>query len=201
MGNITLKASPPGARASEGPAIAGTYTGAVVVCGSAACLWSDLARLHGREFDVMAINMAGVFLPKIPRHWVSLHAELFQWMAPLRAGELVWAGDSVRVGNGCETHSIRSAPGVRHVWPFDTRGSSGMLAARIAVALGYASVILAGIPLDESRHFYDAPDAPRLNYAHRYLDPWRIEAQGWGGKVRSMSGATRDLLGGPDGHL
>lgn len=186
-----------GPRAAGLPAIAGSCSGPAIVCGSARCLWDDLAAAPAG--DLVAVNYAGIFLHDTPKHWVSIHAEAFQWMLPLRVGR-VWQGDGrLQAGQGIETHAQHQCIGVRHVWPAKRDGSSGLFAARVALALGYAPVILCGIPLDRGGHFYDQPgkSTGEGNYG-LYLDSWRGAAKyEFGGRVFSMSGATRNLLGAP----
>lgn len=87
-------------------------------------------------------------------HWVSAHPEHFYfgniWMKGLTINHS-WIGDEV-------TKPI--------VWPFTSDGSSGLLAVKIALLLGYDKIVIAGIPLDNSRRFYDHP-----NTVYNMADP------------------------------
>ena len=179
----------------------------VLICGSARCLWDDITKLGPFDGDLMAINYAGMFLHKRPQHWVSIHAECFQWMLPLMPDN-VYSPQGVMVRR-IETHSHRACRGVIHVWPKIVvrpgNGSSSLAGIRVALAMGYEQAILAGIPLDGSGHFYDPPAGLqtdpdydfRYDYAS-YLAPWVSAARDeFNGRVKSLSGKTRELLGAP----
>lgn len=95
--------------------------------------------------------------------------------------------------------------GVEYKWPFPGHGSSGLNACYVGLGMGYEELILIGIPLDNSGHYWEAPwlesrflrevppgrnpDEPRYweNAARKIFD----------GRVKSMSGRTRELLGEP----
>lgn len=75
-----------------------------------------------------------------------------------------------------------------HYWRMkgDTGGSSSLMGTKVALKyLGYDRVVLAGVPL--------------TGYYHRhFFQHWREAVPFLAGRVRSMSGHTRDLLGYPD---
>ena len=60
-------------------------------------------------------------------------------------------------------------------------GSSSLLGVLAGMAMGYAEIILAGVPLDDKKY-----RVFRLGWPH-YADQLR-------GRVRSLSGWTRDYL-------
>ena len=85
-------------------------------------------------------------------------------------------------------------------------GRFGMLggptAAIIAVALGYAPVILAGLPAEDTGHFF--PDEISVGWDERWdhgqkhiLDAWQRIADWAPGKIKSLSGNTRKIFGAP----
>ncbi|MHC5035111.1 MAG: hypothetical protein ACYTFZ_08750 [Planctomycetota bacterium] len=84
------------------------------------------------------------------------------------------------------------------VWEFNGQGSSGAGAVLAGLAMGYEDVLLAGMPLDDSGHFYDPPYI-RSNFLaeaqERYWTMLRDSV--FEGRVRSMSGRSREYLGGP----
>ena len=84
--------------------------------------------------------------------------------------------------------------------------TAGHTAAVITLLLGYAPVILMGLPADDSGHFY--PDAPinpdgleQLDYGERrgkYQDAWLwLRDNFFEGRVKSVSGNTREWLDAP----
>lgn len=201
MATIAIQYTRPGAVSQDMPKVRATAK-TVVICGSGRCLWDDLTALGPIDADLMAVNYAGIFLHK-PLHWVSVHAEDFQWMLPLRMTKVV--APQGLLCERIETHSYRSCVGVLHVWPKlimnPSNGSSSICAVRVALAMGYERAILAGVPLDGTGHFYDPPQnlwPQRLDDFSCFDDPWRQAAKHeFGGRVRSMSGLTRDILGPP----
>lgn len=200
MATMRLPAELPGEPATELPKIAGSRCGTVVIAASGPQLWDDLAALEGREFDLMAVNEAGIYIPARPQHWVSLHPEKFQWMLPLRR-DVSFGPAGLHVGVPIHTHSVRACAGVMHVWPTSyvsvRDGGSGLAACRIALGLGYEVGILAGMPIDGSRHFFDPPGPQGLDFGV-YLGAFRAAARNeFRGRIRSMSGKTRELLGAP----
>lgn len=201
MTTIRLPAELPIGEATETPKIAGRYKGTAIVLGCGPTVWEDLARLSGIEADIIAVNEVGIFLPQKPVHWVSLHAECFQWMLPLRK-DFIFDSNGLHMGGPINTHSIHRCAGVMHVWPKlevpPGDGGSALAACRIGFRLGYEREILAGIPLDGRRHFYDPPSFVSPVEFECYLGAFKGAARNeFRGRVTSMSGKTRELLGAP----
>lgn len=188
--------------------VAGIFSGRIAICASARCLWEDLRSLKEKwagSFHVMAVKMAGLFLPMPIQHWAGQHGERFQLMLPLRGYHLY--RNAPHAETKCMIHSERPWPKVTHVWPGRNHGTSALFATRVALALGYDEVVLCGTPLDGSGRFYDAPwanggglgpDAGRLGGVELLdMSEWERHAKNvFDGRVKSMSGKTRELLGG-----
>lgn len=170
-----------------------------LVIGGADCIWRDVAALEamlGHEWDglVIAANDVGVHWPRRLDHLVSLHAEkLARWRE-----ERVKAGRTDRV----ETWGRSSYKSVDHAfrpWP---GGSSGMYAVTVALHLRCTRIVLCGVPMTKDPHFAESkvhPVGKRWTQADAHWRAWR-KPENLGrmrGKVRSMSGRTRMLLGGP----
>lgn len=188
------------------PEIAGTYSGRVLICGSGRCLWDDLQRaLDLGAADIMAVKQAGIYMPIPIQHWVGAHGERFQWMVPLRRdgyhfrGRPSATGDrEIRVNKPrTHVHSERYWPMVDHAWPGPLAGTSALFGARVGVALGYEEAILCGVPLDGTGRFYEAPWDKGVDLNVVDMKEWEQFVPVFNGRVRSMSGRTRDLLGGP----
>lgn len=164
----------------------------VIVAGTAPCLFRDLAECP-RGVPIIGVNYAGLLLTGVA-HIVSYHATAAGLIAQLRA----CAQHSLKDPAPPEVHSTAAAPGVTRVWPEPDGGggSSGLFGVRVALGLGYARVILAGMPLDDSGRFYDPPGVRKLDFAAHYLDTWVKALPDFAGRVVSCSGLTKTLLGG-----
>jgi len=132
---------------------------ALVILGGAKSIWSDwnIARklfTSNSEFQVMAINdIACQFKARDIHHIVTLHGKM--------AGALRTVRKEKSMLEDVTTHSDKNFGGVDRVWPdvHSNGGSSAMLAAKIALLYGYRAIILCGIQLDSSGHYFDPPDA------------------------------------------
>lgn len=203
MATIKVPGELPGIESQTMPRVAGKFSGPLLICGSGRCLWDDLERLGEWPGDMMCVNLCGIFIPRKPQHWVSLHADFFQWMLPLRQqlGDVTFSAEGVHVGHVIHTHSIQHCAGVMHVWPKlfvpPGEGGSGMGAIRIGFGLGYESCVLAGMPMDGSGYFYDPPQ-PTHNHTGFFDAVRNAHISGeLRGRVKSLSGRTRELLGAP----
>jgi len=171
------------------PEIAGTYSGRILVCGGARCIWDDLAdflpEIRG-GVHVMCINDLGMHYPYSFKHWYSNSADELKVWSQARRRDL---------DNGHTLHSCN--PGAGHLWPWPGHGTSGLNAVYTALALGYDDIILCGIPLDDSGHYFDPPWRGS-NFTHEVPEMkwWKNAVQYFDGKVSSRSGRTRELLNG-----
>lgn len=204
MATVKLPAQIEGEKSEVTPVIAGTRSGALIVVGTGRTMWSDLAALSGFDAHVMAVNMAGVFLQKKPDHWGSMHGEKFQWWLPLmhdQEGGVSFSPMGLNLGKQIEIHSDRGYVGVKHVWPHGvvpTRdGGSGLWSIRVGLKMGYSPVVMAGMPLDDSGHFYDEPGKAQATHG-MFLSAFKQAVKDeFRGRVHSMSGASRDVVGAP----
>ena len=180
----------------EMPAIAGSCSGTLVIAGAGSTLWDDIRRLGDIKADWMAINEAGFALPFEFRHWASMHPQLFQHWALFR-GCKIDNGKYVPSGNW-HFHGNEKQPLVRTIWRFENQmGSSGLYGVRVGLLLGYERIILVGCPYMGPR-FFDPPWFDKIDIASECgLGPWEDFAKINNGRVRSMSGHTRRILGEP----
>ena len=176
-----------------------SYQGACIVLGTSRKAWTDLdeaismLEFNGCGYDIMAINDIAHQLRKPIKHIVSTHKEI---VGPLRQIRKVKMLEEVT------THSIKPHPGVDVAWGALT-GNSGMFAALVAILLGYEKIIVCGIGMDLTGHYYDPVD-PKANGSGMFRDGhraiWRefkrdnAEAS----RVRVMSGTQMELYGRPD---
>lgn len=171
---------------------------AALVIGGGAGVWQDLDALPraGAAFTNFVVNDIGVWFPGEVHHWVTLHHDKLPHWRGLRAVERPWGGAENIIG-----HSIHPGDGVQRIWPgiVDEGGLSGLMAVRIALLLGAERVVLAGVPVDGSGNFFRPAvcghgqhDLPFTRAA------WSRDADAlFAGRVRSLSGWTRELLGAP----
>lgn len=159
-----------------------------LIVGSAACVHEDL-RTAPETGPTIAVNRAMLDLPVKVDIGCTLHHEITRELA---------RGYSGRLFCNRGTDYVTDVLPVREEW---RNGTSGLFAVQIALHFGAKRIILAGMPIDDSPHFNVerglARGIPELVVMHR--QPWidyAIELKDAG--VRSMSGWTRELLGGPD---
>jgi len=149
-----------------------------VILGGAAGLWDDLRALGSFTGAVVAVNQAGIYYPYPIQHWATLHPE----------GLPAWIRARAERGHSLDFE----------VWteplPGWDKGSSGLHAVGMALEVGYGPVVLCGMPMTDGAHFHDASPWP---VAGEHWPAWEAQADAMRGRVFSMSGRTRDLLGAP----
>lgn len=180
------------------------HSGVVLVCGSAACLLDDLAaakRLGYGETFRIAVNGAAAYVKADALF--SQHALLLE----------KWAREQRKFHDDFEVHTagIRhrktklgiepaSMPWIDYRWQgVSSNASSGWGARRLAHAMGFDMVILCGVPLDHGP-YVNGWTGHAWRKERGAVDHYRRELGAdidWHGGCRSMSGWTRELLGGP----
>jgi len=177
------------------PPTLGRYGGPLLILGGGRCVWQDLARAAPWSGDVMAINEIGQHYAGRLRHWVTLHPEYMP-------GWLAWRlGHCMGEGARPETHSSRGEAGIDRVWPAlaSRSGTGGLAAPIVGLMLGYAPVVLGGVPMDDSGHYFDPPGHKTPEFGDGAVRAeWRqaIDVV-FAGRVTSLSGNTRAWLGAP----
>lgn len=157
----------------------------VLVVGSAQCVWDDLKAANAFQIDaIIAVNRMIRDFPLEPfdlTYGASVHPEKALGFRR----------------EGVPFVSTKPAEGVDII--YDQRphrsGTSGLYATGLALFIGARRVILAGIPVDETPHYY--PGEGLGSDLAVYRAPWQQLAQTLKGRVFSLSGWTRDLLGSP----
>jgi hypothetical protein len=155
----------------------------LIVTGSAPRVHDDIAsaRLLAPDATYMAVGLDAV----------DLYIWRLEYVATYHPQEVaaIWARRSRAGGNtDYVVISHKTADGVDIVIPFTgPSGSSALLACQAAIrVLKYAKIILCGCPLDDKKY-----QVFRLGWEHHNN---RREVMG---RVKSMSGWTRDHLGAP----
>lgn len=163
-----------------------------VILGGADCVWSDLdnAQALFTPDAVIACNHAARDYYGFVDHSVTMHPDIRDrlWIPARRAAGLPDAGQLWH-------------PRHRGAWPGSTPieskgGSSGMLCIRVALELGFDKIVLCGVPMAKLNRHYD--DHRPWIEARQYHNVWLREAPALQGRVKSMSGWTREVFGAPD---
>lgn len=156
-------------------------------------VWNDYDKVRPWKGEIMAVNDVGQHLHDRVRHWVTLHAEYAPgWMA-FRRGHLYGSGDIPM------WHGHKAKPGIDVVWEMaQLGGTSGLFAVFIGLLLGYDEIVLAGIPMNGAGHYFD-PHWYGSNFddkATKLVWEWS-KTNVFEGRVTSLSGWTKELLGAP----
>lgn len=191
----------------------------MLVVGSAPCLFDDLAAAQRRcdGFETMLVNGAALAV-EAAEHVLAGHTDKAEQFAaardkafPLAPPWLLHATYDDRKGR----QPPRPSP-VTNWWPqsrFSSGATSAGKAARIGLAMGFERVILCGCPMDGSGYFpgesagigqlracqrIGDPKKQQASTIRRYRDKMAELAAGeFKGRVFSMSGFTREVLGAP----
>lgn len=164
------------------------------VMGGANTLQADLeaAKSLVKPHTLIFTNHIGRDWEGIVPHWVTLHTEKMpKWIREredkgLPPAETFWTSNTKTIPP--EHQNLYS-----HVPSWD--GSSGLLAVTVAMWLGYEKIILCGVPLDKKACHYDDKD-PWMD-APRYRSAWTKRLKLLKGRVKSLSGWTKEILGAP----
>lgn len=139
----------------------------LLIVGTGRNVWEEVRGLPEMR-HVMCVNDMGMYWPGYVRHWYSNDTEqLIHWSKGRRRGHVQlygsgWGLHSCFKRNGPEYENV-------HYWPLPGHGSSGLVSILVGLAMGYTNITVAGVPLDNSGHFYDPPDNSQLRYESR---PW-----------------------------
>ncbi len=193
------------------PDIAGKYQGRnLVVCGDAIGIWSDLEEFGCRRdvhrgsvekngWDFLTVNKLIETFPGNVEHSYSNEPSVLVRFIAARRCEYTREFEGPR-----HTHSI--SQGTKWVWPFGGHGTSGLGAVLTGLGLGYDHIVICGMPLDDGPHngeppwrkcaFKTSEAAGNVNTGMNSHWKKAIELA-FEGRVKSMSGRTREWLGAP----
>ena len=176
----------------------------LLILGGGRCVFDDYfkAKEFFKTYEIMAINdMIGQFRLEKIHHGFCLHKRLLQANKVLR--------EEKGMGGDYTSHGITACPGVDRVWSKAYRtGESGTSSILVALHLGYTKIIVCGVPLDNSGHYWDPdvkfePTKPQwsvfnakgqMGLANEVIKRNPLAKD----RVRSMSGRTADAFGKPD---
>jgi len=141
---------------------------------------------------VVFTNHSGMIERGPVQHWATFHPELMpKWILhraknKLPKHETLWCPVEYPTPPAYTFRRVEN-------W----RGSSGMLATRVAIELGATHVVLAGVPLESAEGHFDRPWESKWYEASKYREDWLKRSEALIGRVKSMSGWTRSFLGEP----
>lgn len=176
-----------------------------LVVGCAKGVWREVyeARLLTDIHAVYCVKKAGVYWPDEFDYWVTLHPEYMPDYKRERQGFKLPNGYQVVAPPVEELSRDHRGYGVdrrvSHLWTTGVSSGSGLYAAKVAMEDGY-KVILAGCPMDDTPYFYHHKRWKTGGWTQfRDFEKGFSESRiGFGDRVRSMSGRTKELLGFPD---
>lgn len=183
------------------PKIAGQFSGSLIVCGDSSCIWRDLEEFGCRSgngvakagYEFMTVNRAVECFPGKIEHAYSNVAWVLRRFIRSRR-------DDYRDEYGDPNHTHSRTEGTEHEWPWHGGGTSGLGAILTGLALGYDYVVLAGMPLDDGPHNGEPPWR-QTRFTTEVADAdihWKnAMSYAFEGRVKSLSGRTREWLGRP----
>ncbi len=169
--------------------------------GGGSTLDDDLERFAALGIEhhgVVLCNDAGYHWPGEVDAWVSLHPnKLNQWAQRRRA--LGFPEARRMYGHIDKKAKADSCVHERVEYRFPNQsgsGSSGLFTAKVAlIDLGFDRAVFCGVPLTETPHFFAKP---MWKDAGLFRKAWMSLDDKWKDRMRSMSGWTHVLLGGPE---
>ena len=175
------------------PVVEPRYFGPVAVLGGGRTVWQDYDRAVSFGIDKFIVtNDIGSHFHGVIEHWVTLHPLYMKGWRYYRDKHTYGAGTPYR------THSVKHEAGIDHVWNTKAVSMSGTFAVWVALALGYSKVLLCGVPMDDSGHYFDHPRYITSNDNRTQRVEWENAKANWfQDRVRSFSGNTALWVGEP----
>jgi hypothetical protein len=164
-------------------------------------VWEDIRKIDYSDMDVMGVKDTIVHFPDPIHHAFSQHVDQLVHLVAIRN---MRNPSTRRQTNEIMSHTSNDTKHSSvHAWNLPGHGTSSLGAVYVGLALGYRRVVLAGCPLDDEGHYYD-PEGVKTHFIARIPDRdngprfWEHAAKHvFKGKVKSLSGRTKDLLGAP----
>lgn len=160
----------------------------VLIVASAPCVWVDLTAVAGERFDVViATSYMMRDCTRPIDYQCTLHVRDFLEMPVRHSAHVPYKKEAKRVS----VENIDVSDIVYDQVPF-RNGSSGLYCVGFALLIGGDDITLAGSPLSGADHYYGGPVPFKFN---AYRPAWEVALPQMLGKVRSLSGWTKELLG------
>lgn len=166
-----------------------------LVLGGANCVHKEAKEAiaqFGEPDQIVAVKDIGIEWPKVD-HWVSYHVDRMPRELGMRAKLGLPPPGHIWTYQGVKAPTL---PIPVHYYKI-RGGSSGLLGALVAIKV-CDKAVLAGVPMDPTqRHYHNRKNGRAWHEAALYQEHWRGMLPNIKGKVKSMSGFTRELLGAP----
>ncbi len=176
----------------------------VLITGDGHCLAEDVKafKVWNIPHDIYCVNRSLLFFEEPVQHWAAIDTEESMWFAE-------YTNQVVEAKGGVCRHTIGTIPfGFDVFWgiPKDVNperdatiwaGNTGYFAVLTALHMGYKRIILAGMPLDRTPHWYEPEDAIGPNWIGATYTQWmdfKMKVPN-ADRVRSMSGYSAFILG------
>jgi len=177
----------------------------VLITGDGSCLPKDVEVFESWKLphDLYCVNRSLLFFERQVDHWAAIDIEESGWFAENVNFKVEDHKHIVR-------HTIGSASFAYDVY-WDTSqekpdalqrrvfvGNTGYFAILTALEMGYERIVLAGMPLNMERCWYEPEEAEGPNWMGWMYVQWmdfKIKAPEKAAKVRSLSGYSEFLLG------
>ena len=176
------------------------HQGPAIVCGGAPCVFKDLESVIKiyPQAAILGVNNAAAMIPEVDHVWTQHNNYAREY--------------KLKAGRPIKIHARAEIAGdeVDYWWNnmVAIKGSSGVVAAIWARAMGFDEVIMAGIPLSNTNTGYHSryPDkkTDRVFATENSIIGWQQmvrfhKKQGRTQGIYSMSGYTRHVFGPPPG--
>ncbi len=172
-----------------------------LVVGSASCLWDDVSAAKSLcKFDaVYCVNETGIQWPEAFDVWATLHPEFMGDYKAQRASRGLPNGYQVVAPPdkelGTVGKNLKADRRISYLYPgMNSSASSGGYAAKVALEDGHDRVVLAGVPMNNSEHFRRGE---AWSQCGAFTIGFEQSVPFFAGRVRSMSGRSKELLGAP----
>jgi len=157
----------------------------LLIISTGRCVWEDLEKVKPFDgFITMAVNYMILHWPWRLDFAVSWHYDLVPLLVQVRTHR--------KHRNKPVTYGSKEGQGIDYSGRFKSGGivTSGMYAACVGLHLGYEKIVIAGVPFDDSGHFYDPPgDEFKTRFHYEKKEKTWLEVKEMAGdKIRVVSG-------------
>ena len=176
----------------------------VFITGDAACLSADCTDFESWNIPhyLYACNRSLIFHKRQVDHWCSLDVEESIWFTGYLNSNIENKKRIIRhtIGEGSLAYDMywQASKEFESKWQkMVFIANSGFFGVLTALQMGYQKIILGGMPLDNTPHYYDPPDAPGPEWLGTTYQNWmdfKIEHP-QADCVRSMGGYSALILG------
>ena len=178
----------------------------LIIVGSGRCVWDDLEKLWPITDDVMCVNDMIIHYPGEIDHVFSCDGYMLKhWWDARRPP---YRDQFKKIPQFHTVNNDQDVPKGYNLWAFAGGGTSGLAACFAGIGMGYEHIVLCGVPIDNEGHYWEAPWG-KTNFQREIANStgqirgdgrrfWVNAKEKFNGRVKSMSGYTKKLLGAPN---